>query len=105
MNKIYFTNLNKSSMTLSAPQWQEDITAKIEAEYQQQAIDTSDAIKAAFLPGADKLPEGYFATAFMQVLKNTPRYAYIKNISDPWGGVYDAEIDLALHTVRFIEIK
>ena len=102
-NKIIFTNLNESPMSVSAPKWQREIVARVEEEYQEEALETSNAIQKVF--SEFDVKPGYFATTFQYILNSIPRYEYIKSVSDGSGGVYDVEIDLALHTVSFVEIE
>lgn len=102
-NIIVFRNLNESPMSVSAPKWQREIVARVEEEYQEEALETSNAIQKAF--NEFDVKPGYFATTFRHILHSIPRYEYIKNVSDGSGGVYDVQIDLALHTVGFVEIE
>lgn len=101
---ITFTNLNKSPMTAYSPKWQEDIIKRVNEEYQEQAVATSEAIRQKFIALESRIQPGYYATAFQGILHTVPRFAYIKNIKDNSGTEYDAQIDLALHTVSFIEV-
>ena len=104
---IRFTNLNKSPMTAYSPRWQEDIIKRVneDEEYQKLAIETSEKIRQKFLALTPRIQTGYYATAFEGVMREVPRYVYIKNVKDGQGREYDAQIDLALHTVLFIEVK
>lgn len=104
-NIIVFRNLNESPMSVSAPKWQREIVARVEEEYQEKALETAKEIEMVFKAISPKIKPGYFATAFQRVLNLTPRYEYIKNVSDGSGGVFDVEIDLALHTVSFVEVE
>lgn len=101
---ITFTNRNKSPMTAYSPKWQEDIIKRVNEEYQEQAIATSEAIRQQFIALEPRIQTGYFATAFEKILRKVPRFAYIKNIKADDGKEYDAQIDLALHEVLFVEI-
>jgi hypothetical protein len=100
---IMFTNLNTSPMTASVPRWQQDVMDRVNAEFQEQAIETSEKIRQAFELLSDRIQPGYFASAFQKVLNEVPRYVYIKHITDPYGTEYTAQIDLAMHRVSFIE--
>lgn len=101
---ITFTNLNKSPNTLSSPKWQEDIIKRVNEDYQEQALEVSEKIRQCFLALTPRIQPGYYATAFEGVMRQVPRYAYIKNVKDNFGNEYDVQIDLALHTVLFVEI-
>ena len=100
---IIFTNLDKSTMTAKSPTWQEDVMQRVNDEYQELAIQTSDAIRDEFTAIQSKIQPGYYATAFEKILRTVPRYAYIKGVDDGFGTNYDVQIDLALHTVSFNE--
>ncbi len=100
---IMFTNLNQSPMTAKSPTWQEDVVQRVNDEYQELAIQTSDAIREEFTAIQSKIKPGYYATAFEKILRSVPRYTYINGVDDGFGTTYDVQIDLALHTVSFIE--
>lgn len=101
---MQFINASASAMTLNTPAWQRDIMLHISEQYSQLAIDTSDRVKIEFENIQKTIAPGYYATAFIDILHKIPRYAYIKNVFDPFGKEYEIEIDLALHTVKFIQI-
>lgn len=103
MKKIYFRNLNSSSMSLSSPAWQADVLHRVQLEYAGRAVAVSNEIERKFKEA--EYGEGYIATTFDEILRSVPRYCYIKHIEDGFGGEYDAEIDLALHTVQFIKVN
>lgn len=104
MKKITFTNLNKSPMSANTPRWQTDILERVSEEYSEKAIAVSNELAEKFKEKQSRIGEGYFATAFNQLLKETPCLCYIKHISDFHGNEYEAEINLALHTVSFFEV-
>lgn len=101
---IRFTNLNKSPMTAFSPEWQEVILKRVNEEYQEQVIEVSNEIRDRFKEIEHRIQPGFYGTAFDGILKKVHRYAYIKNVKDQYDAEYDVEIDLALHTIRFIEI-
>lgn len=98
-----FVNLCNSPM--STPEyWQQEIVKQVEKDFSAQAMTISESFKADALNALQNAMEGYAGTAIHKLLRETPRYAYIKAISAPDGKTYDAEIDLLFHTVDFIEI-
>ena len=100
---MLFKNLNRSLMQVSEPEWQKKIIEKVEREFSEQAKEVNERFRKAAL---EKLSDGNLRAgpAIDNVLKNLPRFAYIKNIENPFGEVFDAEIDLLFYTVRFVEI-
>ena len=105
MEKIRFSNISRSPMAAYSPAWQEKIMERVSNEFSSTAVETSEKIREEFEKISAKLKPGYFATAMNSIMERTPRYTYIKHIETPFGEKYDAEIDLILHTVNFVQIE
>ncbi len=101
---ITFKNLSVSICTANAPKWQSDIIARINSEYQEKAIEASEQFRASALEALQRAGNGYAGTAINSVMRNLPRYEFIKAVTDPNGEVYDVMIDLLFHTVSFERI-
>ena len=100
---MLFKNLNRGPMEIGMPEWQKKIVERVEREFSDQAKEVNETFRKAAM---EKLSDGNLRAgpAIDNVLKNLPRFAYIKNIENPFGEVVDAEIDLLFYTVRFVEI-
>lgn len=101
---IIFRNLNESPMTAFVPKWQEDIMERVNREYQEKALEAEKDFLKIYNEQLSSVKEGYAASYMVACMRETPRFEYIKNITDKWGDKYEAEIDLLLHTVEFILI-
>lgn len=101
---ITFKNMSVSLCTANAPKWQSDIIKRINHDYQEKAVETSEQFRASALEALQKAGNGYVGTAIDNVMRNLPRYEFIKAVTAPDGGVYDVMIDLLLHTVSFGKI-
>ena len=97
--KITFKNLDKSFMEYGETDKERALRQRIEEDYTDAAIKASNELKKAFDAKAEKIAEGYFGSAFLGLLKETPRYAYIKNMNS--AGEHDdgadVEIDIIAH--------
>ena len=97
--------LDSSPLTAAEPRWKLDLMKRINDEFHDQAVEVNQEFRAAALEIV-KNPDAIYAyPAVENIVRNTPRYTYIKNITAPDGTTYDAEIDLLSMRVLFIEIN
>lgn len=97
--------LDSSPLTAAEPRWKLEIMKRINEEFHAQAVEANQAFRAAALEIV-KNPDAIYAfPAVENIVRNTPRYTYIKNIAAPDGTTYDAQIDLLSMRVSFIEIN
>ena len=98
---IIFTNISKSPMQLTTPEWQDIIMIRVRDEYADAAIKASEEFARKVNEMCAKTLPAYYGEEITKLLYKSPRYAYISNIKAPSGDIYSAEIDLIMHTVLF----
>lgn len=104
MANLKFRNLNRSPMEIGdAPKWQREIMEMVENGFSDEARKCNDEFRTRIL---EELADGkkLAGPVVDRIQRETSRLAYIKNIGDDRGRLYDAEIDLLNLTVTFLEI-
>lgn len=103
---IKFKNLSRSPIEFSSPDWQNEIVKFCEADerIQSAAVEASEAFRARAAEAIEGAAAGYAGTAIKSIVREIPRYEFVKSIEAPDGKHYDAQIDLLMHTVDFVEI-
>lgn len=99
---IRFENMHRSPMRECSPAWQEAIIKRVETEYQDAALKASEEFETMLKELMPRIQPGYYGCAIAGLYNRVHRYVYIKGIEGS-GAVYDAQIDLLLHTVCFVE--
>ena len=100
---LYFRNASLSPATAYAPAWQDEIRQRVANDYSDQARKVNAEFRAKVLEALT--PENALAGLIVRdIAAELPRFAYIKNIDNGDGKLYDAEIDLLGLTVDFREI-
>jgi 23S rRNA G2069 N7-methylase RlmK/C1962 C5-methylase RlmI len=103
MSNLKFLNMSRSAMEAYEPAWQSEIMDRVGKEFSDQAREVNDQFRADVLD-ALKNENLLAGRAIDRIARRTPRFAWIKNIGDDRGRLYDAEIDLLNLTVTFLEI-
>lgn len=102
-SNLKFFNMSRSPMDTTEPAWQTEILDRVSAEYSDEAREVNRQFRAAVLDALQN--ENLLAGRVIdRIERQTPRYAWIKNIDDGRGNIYDAEIDLLKLTVTFCMI-
>ena len=98
---MIFKNMNASIW--GEESWQREIIKRVEAEYSEKAVAVAAEFAAAVAAALEKALPGYAGVAIDAAMRKIPRYEFIKAI-EAEGSRWDAQIDLLLHEVSFIEI-
>lgn len=97
------TFINMNASLWGEANWQREIIKRVETEYREKAVAVSAEFAAEATSALEQAHPGYAGTAINAAMRKIHRYEYIKAIEAD-GKLWDAQIDLLLHKVCFVEI-